>query len=71
MLSEQCVRDSWEIERESMRRLLLAEKKFNPKSVDRAVENFIESMAFARIPCPSHGGICAAWNRFNSENCKR
>lgn len=69
-LSEECVRASWEAERDNMRQWCLKEKKFNPKSVERFIDNFIDSMAFARIPCGSTNGIAASWNQFKRENAR-
>lgn len=61
MLSDQEIRASWEAERDSMHKWLITEKKFNPKSVDQFIDNYIESMVFAKLPCPSKAGIRAAF----------
>lgn len=68
MLSDSCIRAGWEAERDSMRQFLIKEKKFNPKSVERCIDNFIESAVFAKIPCQSEAGITAAWKRYKFEN---
>lgn len=67
VLSEEVVRASWEAERDSIRAFLLIERKFNPKYVEKAVTNFIESMAFARIPCGTGAGIATSWRQFKRE----
>lgn len=67
MLSDQAIRESWEAERESMRKFLLEEKKFNPWSVDDFIENFIDSMVFAKLVCQSKNGLQAAFKRFRLE----
>lgn len=70
-LSEQCIRASWEIHRDEMRVWLLTEQKFNPKSVDRFIDNFVETMVFARIPSKTGAGIIAAWVQFQKEQVDR
>lgn len=67
-LSKDAIRASWESERESIRQHLLnREVPFNPKSVDKFIENFISSMVFANIPCTSEKGIAGAWKAFKTE----
>lgn len=68
MLSEQAIRASWEAERESMRKFLLEEKKFNPKSVEKFIANFINTMVFAKLPCTSMPGFQAASKQYAREH---
>lgn len=67
MLSDRAIRESWEAERDSMRKFLLEEKRFNPKSVNKFIENFIDSMVFAKLVCPSQNGVRAAFQQFRRE----
>ncbi len=57
MLSDACIRAGWEAERENIHKDLLA-RKFNPRSIDRVADNFIESMVFAKLPCTTPTGLC-------------
>ena len=66
-LSSGCIRASWEVYREEMREWLLTEQKFNPRSVDRVIDNFVETMVFARIPSKTGAGIIAACKQFQRE----
>lgn len=66
-LSDACIRASWEANRDAMQRFLLVEKKFNPKSIKKCIDNFIESMVFARIPSTTERGIHAAWETYKDE----
>ncbi len=54
-----CLRAGWEAERESIRKDLI-ERKFNPRSVERVIDNFINSMVFAKLPCTTTRGIAAS-----------
>lgn len=67
MLTDACIRASWEVHRVSMRQFLLKEKKFNPKAVDRVIDNFINSMVFAKLPNESLDGIAAAWKVYKRQ----
>lgn len=68
MLSKSCLRAGWEAERESIRDFLVKEKKFNPRTVDKAVTNYIESVVFAGVPCKTKRGIEAAWRQYKRES---
>lgn len=59
-LSDAAIRAGWEAERVSMEKWLVEEKKFNPKHVKRMVDNYIDSMVLAKLPCPTRSGIEAA-----------
>lgn len=63
MLSDDCIRASWEAERESLFTYLV-EKKFNPKHIPRVISNFISSMVYAKLPCTSEAGVKAAYHCF-------
>jgi hypothetical protein len=62
MLTELEIRASWEAERDEIRAFCV-EKKFNRKSIERFIDNYINSMVFARIPCPSKRGVLAAFRK--------
>lgn len=66
-LSEECVRASWEAVRDDMRQYLLNDLEFNPRSVKRAIDNFINSMVFAQIPNTSPPGIKRAFEVYQHE----
>ncbi len=61
MLSYREIRASWEAERDSMRHFLLTEKRFNPKSVERFLNTYIDSMVFAKLPCTTKQRVRAAF----------
>lgn len=63
MLTDAEIRASWEAEREELRKFCI-EKKFNRKSIERFIDNYIESMVFAKLPCQSTAGIAAAWREY-------
>lgn len=66
-LKDSVIRASWEAERHSMRKWLLKEKKFNPNAVEKFIDNYIDSMVFAKLPCGSEAGIKAAWTEFKMQ----
>lgn len=65
-LSPGVIRAGWEAERPAIRQLLL-ERKFTPKAVDKAANNFIESAVFAGIVCTSRDSILAMFARFSNQ----
>lgn len=40
------VRDTWNRRRPEIRKWLIEEKRFNPKSVERFIDNYIDSIVF-------------------------
>ena len=66
MLTETEIRAGWEAERDSIRDFLVTQKKFNPKHVDKAVSNFIESAVFAKLPCQTERAVVAMFKEFAS-----
>lgn len=49
-----------------MRKWLIEEKRFNLKSVEKFINNYIDSMVFAKLPCTSKAGVRAAFkSRFS------
>lgn len=71
MLSDATIRASWIGEKAAIRQWLIEQKRFNPKSVDKFIETFIESMVFAKILCTSDGGMKAAFRQFATERPPR
>jgi len=70
MLSEACIRAGWETQRASIKEFLLKEKKFNPRTVDKAVTTYIESVSFARLPCGKEEAIKAMFAEYVKETVK-
>ena len=58
MLTKDVIRTGWNAERQSIISHLI-ERKFNPKYVQMAANNFIDSMVFAGQPCASKAAIRA------------
>ncbi len=67
VFADATIRASWIAEKESIRQFLIEQKKFNPKSVDKFIHNFVESMVFAKLPCQSRAGVRSAFQQFANE----
>jgi hypothetical protein len=72
-LNKEAIRASWEAERDSIRNYILTRKPhpFNNTSADKFINNFIDSMVFADIPCTSHAGIAAAARQYEYSDSYR
>jgi hypothetical protein len=67
MLSDECIRAGWETQRASMREYLVKHRKFNPRTVDKVITNFIESAVFAKLPCAREESVKAMFARHAME----
>jgi hypothetical protein len=72
-LNKEAIRASWDVERDSIRNYILTRKPhpFNNTSADKFINNFIDSMVFADIPCTSHAGIAAAARQYEYSDSYR
>lgn len=70
-LSESVIRAGWEAMREDMRADLLSGKipgtgkRFNPNSVEKFIDNFINSAVFAQLPCTNEKAVIAMFTRYS------